>query len=102
MRPLVLGGRQYLYLTVTLILTGLLISWGVFHPALYHRWCIEYYIPRVQDRFGFRAARTVVRGLPYEPLTLVYIAPGGPLARAGFRVGDIPVDHHGGETAFCG
>jgi hypothetical protein len=102
MPALTLGRKQYLYLTLTFVLMGLLIWWAVFHPAVYHQWCIRYYIPSVQERFGFRVGRISVPGLPYQPLALVEVTAGGPLSWAGFRVGDIPVDHHGGETAFCG
>lgn len=101
MHTLTLGRREYFFLTLTLLLISLLISWAVFQPALYHQWCLRYYIPSVQALFGFRAARISVAGLPHEPLALVEVTPGGPFSSAGFRVGDIPVDHHGGETAFC-
>jgi hypothetical protein len=102
MRRLLLGRREYLYLSLTLVLVALLVLWAVLHPAIYHEWCVRYYIPSVQEQFGFKAERISLVDAPYRPLTLVQITPGGLLDRAGFRAGDIPVDHHGGETAFCG
>jgi hypothetical protein len=102
MRLFVLGHRESLYLGMALALIGMLIAWAVFHPAVYHDWCLRHYIPSMQERLGFRAARIPVPGRTRGPLALVEVVPSGPMARAGFRVGDIPVDHHGGETAFCG
>jgi hypothetical protein len=47
---------------------------------------------RFEQRFGFRGARVQVRSgeMEYSVYTLVEITPGGPLDRAGFRVGDVP------------
>jgi hypothetical protein len=78
-----------------------LITWAVFQPAVYHLWCVSYYIPSVEARFGFRAEPIAIPGTDYRWLGVVEVTPGGALSRAGFRPGDIPVDHHGGETAFC-
>ena len=99
---LLLGRREYLYLSLTLTLVALLVLWAALHPTVYHQWCVRYYIPSRQEEFGFKAERISVAGTEYLPLALVQITPGGLLDRAGFRPGDIPVDHHGGETAFCG
>jgi hypothetical protein len=103
MRPFRLGGRDFVYLVATLTCLALAIVWGLFHRDLYHQWCVGYYIPSVHARFGFRAERiTVPHVHSYQPLAILEVVPDGPLSRAGFRAGDIPVDHHGGETAFCG
>jgi hypothetical protein len=98
-----LGAREFVYLVATLTCLTLAIVWGLFHRELYHQWCVRYYVPSVQARFGFRAERITVPHVPhYQPLVILEVVPDGPLSRAGFRVGDISVDHHGGETAFCG
>ena len=101
MRAFTLGRNEYLFLSLTLVLLGLIAAWFA-SPAIYHQWCVRHYIPSMQDRFGFRADRIHVPDLSYEPLAVVDIKAGGPFSRAGFRLGDIPVDYHGGDLAFCG
>jgi len=100
-QPIVLGRGTFLYVVVTLVLVATLVVSALLHPAAYHQWCLRYYIPSVQDRFGFRAAPVSISGSEQRRLGIVDVTPGGVFSRAGFRPGDIPVDYHGGETAFC-
>jgi hypothetical protein len=99
--PVALGPGAFLYLVATLVLVAGPIASAVLQPAVYHQWCVRYYIPSVEARFGFRSGRILIPGTDYRWLGVVEVTPGGALSRAGFRPGDIPVDHHGGETAFC-
>lgn len=74
------------------------------HPAVIELELLENFIPEAETRFGFTAGTEVVKsrdGGTYSVFAIVEIEPGGALAHAGFRPGDIPVAHHGGFMEFC-
>jgi hypothetical protein len=101
----ILGRTHYLYFLANLALFGMgFIIWIAGDPSWYRLWCLEKYLPTAQDRFGFRVKRVHIPGFGWgsDPLAVVEASPGGVLERAGFRPGDVPVEYHGGESAFCG
>jgi len=59
-------------------------------------------LPQYETQFGFRGGRLPIGGgdAAFVPYALVKVVPGGRLAKAGARSGDIPVDYHGGLWAF--
>jgi predicted metalloprotease with PDZ domain len=60
-------------------------------------------LPKYEAAYGFRGGRIYLRyasGEPTDAYALVHVDPDGPLGRAGFRSGDIPVAHHGGVEEF--
>lgn len=61
-------------------------------------------LPEYETAFGFRGGRLSVSvGESSATIyALVSVVPGGRLARAGARSGDIPVEYHGGLWAFYG
>jgi hypothetical protein len=101
-RFIVLSRTHWLILAFALVLLLLLLSWALLHPAVYAYWCEREYIPSVQAKFGFRAARIAVPEATYRPLAVVDVTPNGALSSAGIMPGDIPVEYHGGLEAFCG
>ena len=101
-RLIELSRTHALILALALVLLLLLVTWALLHPAVYAYWCERDYIPSVQTKFGFRAARIAVPEATYHPLAIVEVTPSGALSSAGFMAGDIPVEYHGGLEAFCG
>lgn len=102
-REPLLGPKDYLYLILTLALVMIPFALAGTAYSLYPAWCEEYYLPSVQQGFGFRVSRVHTPGFGWgsDPLVIVEVSPGGVLERAGFRPGDVPVEYHGGESAFC-
>jgi hypothetical protein len=97
-----LGRRQFLVVCLVLASLAALTAWAVLSPEMYALYCERYYLPSVQGRFGFQAGRVSVPGQEQALLVVTTVQAGGPFEAAGFRVGDIPVDHHGGLTHLCG
>ena len=100
-RLVTLGRRNFFVLLFVLCSLAVLVAWAVLNPEMYAYYCEQHYIPSVAGRFGFEARRVPVPGYEDEFLGIAVVEPGGVLDRAGFRAGDIPVDHHGGLTRFC-
>ncbi len=96
-----LGRNQFLVICVSLVAMATLIVWALLSPAFYAFYCEHHYLPAVESSFGFHAERIALPGNEYRPLAITALAPGGPFENAGFRVGDIPVDHHGGLNRLC-
>jgi len=72
------------------------------YPSFWLEDCEKTFLPSVQQKYGFKGgpmSRPNDNSLYYG---FQEIDPGGPFAKAGFRRGDIPVDHHGGFRDFCG
>ena len=60
-------------------------------------------LPKYEATYGFRGGRISLRyqtGEQTQAYALVQVNPDGPLGRAGFRSGDVPVAHHGGVAEF--
>jgi hypothetical protein len=100
-RLLRLGRAHYVVFSLALLFILGLSGWFYSSPAVYHYRCIHEYLPLAQKRFGFDVGRVPVPGAGRNVLAVLRVDPAGVLARAGFRPGDIPVDQHGGESAFC-
>jgi hypothetical protein len=100
-RLITLGRTQFLLVCAGLLVVGF-AAWVVFSPALHLYDCEHRYLPSVEERFGFHAERIAVPGADHQLLGITIVRPGGLFDRAGFRVGDIPVDYHGGLARLCG
>jgi len=74
------------------VAVGLLLQ-GPLHRAE----CVRY-ILSVEDRFGFRSGW--LAQVEHDTFAILDVSPGGLFARAGFRSGDVPVEHHDGLGAF--
>jgi hypothetical protein len=58
-------------------------------------------LPKYEAEFGFKGGRFMVPGTGSgTSYGLVSVDPNGPLGRAGFLVGDVPIAHHGGIGEF--
>lgn len=101
-RPLTLSRGTYVLILLIVIPAGAFMVWAELYPSIHANWCVETYIPSFEGRLGFRYAPIVLPGGEGQRPGLVEVTPGGPLSRAGFRSGDIPVAYHGGVAEFCG
>jgi hypothetical protein len=95
--------RRYAVLVAGLgviVLAAAALIWPWWHLML-----VEHVVlPRYEGTFRFRGGRLAL-GETSDNRTvygLVSVVPGGRLARAGARPGDIPVEYHGGVWAFWG
>jgi hypothetical protein len=100
-RLMTLGRRHLFVLLFGLTSLAVLVAWAALSPEMYAYYCEQHYIPSVAGKFGFEARRLPVPGYEDELLGVSVVEPGGVFDRAGFRAGDIPVDHHGGLTRLC-
>ena len=100
-RLITLGRTQFLLVCVGLLVVGF-AAWVVFGPTFHLYDCEHRYLPSVEGKFGFHAERIRVPGVDHPHLGITVVQPGGPFDQAGFRAGDIPVDHHGGLQRLCG
>ena len=79
-----------------LVATFLLGIW-----PLPYEWTVEkVYLPSYEEEFGFHGGRIRSAGSESSAYGITYVVPGGRLARAGVKAGDIPVEHHGGMMSF--
>jgi hypothetical protein len=93
--------RVFLLLAATFVCLSIVVVWLLEGPFAEYR-CEHQYLPSVGADLGFRPGRIPVRDWPEGPVGIIEIDPDGPMYAAGFRAGDIPLDHHGGMMAFCG
>jgi hypothetical protein len=100
--PLTLSRTHWLVLVAGLASIVLLSFYGFCNPGFIEHDCEHRYLPSVEMRFGFRGGHIAIPGHEYKPYALLEVDPSGPLGRAGFRSGDIPVNQHGGLLDFCG
>jgi hypothetical protein len=94
---LTLGGTQFLAIVAFLGFLGV-AGLFVFSPQVYNLTCSHFEMPEYEKQFGFRLGRIRVlseRGTPYDITAIAEVQPGGVLARAGVRPGDVPKVHHG-------
>lgn len=89
--------RRYLILLAGLTLTFLL-SIVVIWPWPYVFAIERFMLPQYESGFGFRGGRVSadMGDAKLSIYALVEVEPGGPMASAGVRSGDIPVAQHGG------
>lgn len=93
--------RRFFVVVLTLSLLSVTTFWLLERP-LHEYYCQHEYIPSMGAVLGFRAGPIPVSGDWEGPLGLVSVDEAGPMYAAGFRVGDIPLEYHGGMMAFCG
>jgi hypothetical protein len=93
--------RVLVVLIATILGLCVIAFWLLECPVAEYR-CEHEYLPSLSADLGFRTGRIPVRDYPEEPLGIVQVDQSGPMYAAGFRAGDIPLDHHGGMMAFCG
>src|SRR5262245_15194126 len=68
-----------------------------------YAWAVEQFmLPQYEATFGFQGGRLPVGDGQQTIYALVAVVPGGKLALAGAKPGDIPVHRHGGIWAFYG
>jgi hypothetical protein len=84
-----------------LIVVLVSVGWALLHPALYAYDCEHRYLPARERALGFHGGPAAIPGSQGTVYVLVHVDPAGPLGRAGFRSGDVPVFQHGGLADFC-
>jgi hypothetical protein len=94
-------GRVFFLMVLTIVCLGVVAFWLLEDPLAEYQCELEYLPARGAD-LGFRTGRIPVRDYAEGPVGIVHIDPRGPMYAAGFRVGDIPLAHHGGMMEFCG
>lgn len=62
----------------------------------------QFILPQYEEVFGFKGGPLSVGDGGPTIYGIVQVTPGGRLATAGVRPGDIPVEYHGGLWAFYG
>jgi hypothetical protein len=98
MQLLTLSKMRFLYLAVLCLAVVPAILAIVFWPVLDGHWCRQFQIPSYEKRFGFRLGTFELadaQGRAYPVTGFLAVQPGGLLARAGVRPGDLPRMHHG-------
>ena len=76
---------------------------GLLHEPIADYYCEQEYLPSIGSQLGFKIGRIPVRDWPEGVLAFIQIDDRGPMQRAGFRAGDIPMGvHEGGMVTFCG
>lgn len=80
----------------TLALLLFIVVVGAYSESLETLWLRETLAPQLQRDYGFKAAEIRVNpAFPESASVITEVVPGGPFAKAGFRVGDRPWDYHG-------
>jgi hypothetical protein len=101
--PITLGKIQLVYAGLFVLVIIPLLVWLVIGDYLYSEYVLEVKAPRLRERFGFSMERVRIGSAPdtYEVNAISSVTPGGVLARAGFRSGDVPTGYvEGGRAAF--
>jgi hypothetical protein len=87
-----LGPWQFLYLVAVLLIFGTLFFVVLFAPLVRrYQWRLD--VQAHEQPFGFRLGQ-IDEG-QIRDWGILAVMPGGRFAAAGFRPGDIPVEHHG-------
>ena len=97
LRPIGLSLDLYLTFIILLAPTAAFLAWGDCFLREYSRECVEQRIPDAARRVGFHFGSLPVPDEEKSRWALLEIPGGGPLSRAGFRSGDIPIS----VTDFC-
>jgi len=104
MTPLKLSRSQQLYVFITVLVVLPLVVGFAYQQELYALYLIHLCGPELQREFGFTAGDVKVMnegGEPREEFGITAVVPGGLLARAGFKAGDIPTGYkHGFANGF--
>jgi len=103
MKYLTLSRSQQLYFgLVVLVVLPLILAFAV-QPQLYDAYLDHFVRTGLEREFGFTAGtiRLPAEADGLDMFSIVAVAPGGALERAGVRPGDLPVGyHHGFATGF--
>ncbi len=83
---------------VLLVVFGSILPWPIDAAVE------QFMLPQYEVEFGFRGGRLPVGegDTTYHVYALVTVVPGGTLATAGAKSGDVPIGYHGGIAAFYG
>jgi len=104
-RLITLSKTQFLFVALSLLLLAAICSIAVFFPiGVYDFKCRRFDLPGYQATFGFTLGEVEAPssgGGSHRVLAITSLAPNGPLARSGARVGDVPPSYHG-ISDFCG
>ncbi len=101
--PFRLGPMQFVYPAVFVLVVVPFAVWLIIGDYLYSEYVLEVRAPRLRQRFGFSMDRVRIGSSPdaYEVSAISPLTPGGVLARAGFRPGDVPTGYvDAGRAAF--
>jgi hypothetical protein len=100
-----LSRTQFLFVTLSLLLLAAICGVAVFFPiGVYDFKCRQFDLPGYEAAFGFALGEVEAPssgGGSHRVLAITALAPNGPLARSGLRVGDVPPSYHG-ISDFCG
>src|SRR5687767_10879231 len=104
MTPVTLSKSQQLYVFITVLVVLPLLVGFAFQKELYALYLIRVLGPGLQREFGFTAGDVQIvteAGEQLDVFGITSLVPGGSLARAGFRSGDIPTGYkHGFANGF--
>ena len=101
--PIRLGRLQFVYAALFILVVVPFAIWLIIGDYLYSEYILEVKAPRLCQRFGFTMDRVRIGAPPdsYEVSVISTVTPGGILALAGFRPGDVPTGHvDAGRAAF--
>ena len=97
LRPIGLSPHLYLTFVVGFAPAAAFLAWGDCFLRTYSRECVEQRIPSAGRRLGFHMGPLSFPDEDKSRWALVEITDGGPLGKAGFRSGDVPIS----ITDFC-
>jgi hypothetical protein len=101
--PIRLGTLQFVYSALFVLVVVPFAVWLIIGGYLYEEYVLEVKAPPLRQRFGFSMDRVRIGSPPdaYEVSAISTVTPGGLLARAGFRPGDVPTGYvDAGRAAF--
>ena len=101
--PIRLGALQFAYAALFVFVVVPFAVWLIIGDHLYAQYFLEVKAPPLRQRFGFSVDRVRIGSPPdaYEVHAISRLTPGGVLARAGFRFGDVPTGYlDAGRAAF--
>lgn len=82
----------------------LCVLWITFMWEWHELYMRHVVVPHLEVRYGFQTGKVTFsrNGTTSESTGVVRVAPGGPLDRLGFQVGDVPFRYHGnGWSGFA-
>ena len=82
----------------------LCVLWITFMWEWHELYVRHVVVPHLEVRYGFETGKVTFSrdGMTWESTGVVRVAPGGPLDRLGFQVGDLPFRYHGnGWSGFA-
>jgi len=101
--PIRLGTLQFVYAALFVLVVVPFAVWLIIGDYLYAEYVLEVKAPRLRQHFGFSMDRVRIGSTPdaYEVSAISTVTPGGVMAQAGFRPGDVPTGYvDAGRAAF--